>query len=84
MENLLSMPGASHAQSREQGADKRWREVKAQALDHFTAASPMLARLAKEELVKRFERELPSATACSWMTSKLASRICVCPSHIAA
>src|SRR5205807_4494125 len=27
-------------------------------------ASPMLARLTKEEFVKRFERELPSATAC--------------------
>ncbi|HLX27559.1 MAG TPA: hypothetical protein VKV24_03595, partial [Casimicrobiaceae bacterium] len=28
------------------------------------AASPMLAGLAKEEFVQRFERELPSATAC--------------------
>ena len=43
---------------------ERWREVKAQALAAYTAASPMLARLAKEEFVKRFERELPSATAC--------------------
>src|SRR5947209_19719013 len=39
-------------------------KVKAQALAAYTAASPMLARLAKEEFVKRFERELPSATAC--------------------
>jgi putative transposase len=44
--------------------DERWREVKAQALATYTAASPMLARLAKEEFVKRFERELPSATGC--------------------
>jgi putative transposase len=44
--------------------EERWREVKAQALAAYTAASPMLARLAKEEFVKRFERELPSATAC--------------------
>jgi len=43
---------------------ERWREVKAQALAAYTAASPMLARLAQEEFVKRFERELPSATAC--------------------
>lgn len=38
--------------------------MKAQALAAYTAASPMLARLAKEEFVKRFERELPGATAC--------------------
>jgi putative transposase len=44
--------------------DERWREVKAQALAAYTAASPMLAHLAKEEFVKRFERELPTATAC--------------------
>ena len=44
--------------------EERWREVKAQGLAAYTAASPMLARLAKEEFVKRFERELPSATAC--------------------
>ena len=43
---------------------ERWREVKAQALAAYTAASAMLARLAKEEFVKRYERELPSATAC--------------------
>ena len=39
---------------------ERWREVKAQATAAYTAASPMLARLTKEEFVKRFERELPS------------------------
>jgi transposase-like protein len=44
--------------------EERWREVKAQAQAAYTAASPMLARLSKEEFVKRFERELPSATAC--------------------
>lgn len=43
---------------------ERWREVKAMALAAYQAASPMLAELAKEEFVKRFERELPSATAC--------------------
>jgi putative transposase len=43
---------------------ERWREVKAQAQAAYTAASPMLARLAKEEFVKRFEGDLPSATAC--------------------
>ena len=44
--------------------DERWREVKAQAQAAYTASSPMLARLAKEDFVQRFERELPSATAC--------------------
>lgn len=43
---------------------ERWREVKAMALAAYQAASPMLAELAKAEFVKRFERELPSATAC--------------------
>lgn len=43
---------------------ERWREVKARALAAYTAASPMLARRAKEDFFKRFERELPSATAC--------------------
>jgi transposase-like protein len=41
-----------------------WREVKARALAAYQAASPMLAELAREEFVKRFERELPTATAC--------------------
>jgi hypothetical protein len=33
--------------------EERWREVKAQAQAAYTAASPMLARLTKEEFVKR-------------------------------
>ena len=41
-----------------------WREVKARAIAVYQAVSPMLAELAREEFVKRFERELPSATAC--------------------
>lgn len=44
--------------------EERWREVKAQALAAYQAASPMTARLIKEEFVKRYEREFPSATAC--------------------
>ena len=41
-----------------------WREVKARALAAYQAASPLLAEFAKEEFVKRFERELPAATTC--------------------
>ena len=41
-----------------------WREVKARAGVAYQAASPLLAEFAKEEFVKRFERELPSATSC--------------------
>ena len=44
--------------------EERWREVKAQAQAAYTAVSPLLARMAKDEFVKRFERELPTATAC--------------------
>jgi putative transposase len=44
--------------------EERWREVKALALAAYQAASPMIARLLKEEFVKRYERELPSATTC--------------------
>jgi transposase-like protein len=43
---------------------ERWREVKAQALAVYTAGSPATARLLRDEFVARFERELPSATAC--------------------
>ena len=43
---------------------ERWREVKAQAFAAYTAGSPATARLLREEFVARFERELPSATAC--------------------
>ena len=44
--------------------EERWREVKAQAFAAYTAGSPATARLLRDEFVKRFERELPSATAC--------------------
>jgi putative transposase len=44
--------------------EERWRELKAQAVASYTAASPLLARLVKDEFVKRFEREFPTATAC--------------------
>lgn len=43
---------------------ERWREVKGHALAAYQAPSPMLARLARDEFVRRYERELPSATAC--------------------
>ena len=43
---------------------ERWREVKAQAFAAYTAGSPATARMLREEFVTRFERELPSATAC--------------------
>ena len=41
-----------------------WREVKAQAHAAYRASSPALARLTRDEFVKRFEAELPSATLC--------------------
>ncbi|MGH8223988.1 MAG: IS256 family transposase [Woeseiaceae bacterium] len=44
--------------------EESWREVKARALAAYQAASPMLAELAREDFVKRFERELPGATSC--------------------
>ncbi|MGH8771845.1 MAG: IS256 family transposase, partial [Burkholderiales bacterium] len=44
--------------------EERWREVKANAMACYQAASPMVARLLKEEFVTRYERELPSAVAC--------------------
>lgn len=43
---------------------ERWRELKAQAFAAYTAGSPVTARLLRDEFVKCFERELPSATAC--------------------
>jgi transposase-like protein len=43
---------------------ERWRELKAQAFAACTAGSPATARLLRDEFVKRFERELPSATSC--------------------
>jgi putative transposase len=44
--------------------EERWREVKGYAISAYQAGSPAMAQLAREEFVKRFERELPSATAC--------------------
>jgi hypothetical protein len=44
--------------------DERWRELKAQAVASYTAASPLVARLVKDEFGKRFECEFPTATAC--------------------
>lgn len=41
-----------------------WREVKGLAHAAYRASSPALARLTREEFVKRFEAELPSATRC--------------------
>jgi transposase-like protein len=43
---------------------ERWREVKGLAHAAYRASSPALARLTRDELVKRFETELPSATRC--------------------
>jgi putative transposase len=42
----------------------RWREVKARARAAHQASSPALARLAHDEFVQHFEKELPSATRC--------------------
>jgi transposase-like protein len=41
-----------------------WREVKGLAHAAYRASSPALARLTRDEFVKRFEAELPSATRC--------------------
>jgi transposase-like protein len=41
-----------------------WPEVKGQAHAAYRASSPALARLTRDEFVKRFETELPSATRC--------------------
>jgi transposase-like protein len=41
-----------------------WPEVKGQAHAAYRASSPALARLTRDEFVKRFEVELPSATRC--------------------
>lgn len=43
---------------------ERWPEVKAAAWAAYTAASPRLAEMLREELVRAYERELPAATAC--------------------
>jgi len=44
--------------------EERWREFKALAQGSYQSSSPVLARLARDEFVKRFEKELPSATKC--------------------
>ncbi|MHB1942548.1 MAG: IS256 family transposase [Acidiferrobacteraceae bacterium] len=44
--------------------EERWREVKAYALAAYQASSPTMATLAREEFVRRFGHELPSATSC--------------------
>jgi transposase-like protein len=44
--------------------DEPWREVKAHAVAAYQASSPALARLARDEFIQRFEKELPSATRC--------------------
>lgn len=41
-----------------------WPEVKGMAYAAYRASSPPLARLTRDEFVKRYERELPSATRC--------------------
>jgi transposase-like protein len=43
---------------------EQWREVKGLARAAYQASSPALARLSRDEFVKRYERELPSATKC--------------------
>lgn len=44
--------------------EEHWREFKAQALSVYQASSPALARLTRDEFVKRFDKELPTATTC--------------------
>lgn len=44
--------------------EEHWREFKALALGSYQASSPVLARMARDEFIKRFEKELPSATKC--------------------
>jgi transposase-like protein len=41
-----------------------WNDVKAQARAAYQAPSPLTARLARDEFVKRYEHELPTATKC--------------------
>ena len=43
---------------------ERWREFGPMARAVYQASSPALARLARDEFVKTWARELPSATAC--------------------
>jgi transposase-like protein len=43
---------------------ERWPEFKAAAWAAYTAASPKLAEMLREEFVRTHERDLPAATAC--------------------
>jgi putative transposase len=43
---------------------ERWLEVKAVAWAAYTAASPKLAELLRDEFVRTYEREFPAATSC--------------------
>ena len=43
---------------------EKWPEVKSAAWSAYTAASPKLAELLRDEFVHTYERELPTATAC--------------------
>jgi transposase-like protein len=43
---------------------ERWREFGPMARAVYQASSPALARLAKDEFIKTWQRELPSAVAC--------------------
>ena len=41
---------------------EKWPEVKSAAWSAYTAASPKLAELLRDEFVRTYERELPAAT----------------------
>ena len=43
---------------------EKWPELKSAAWSAYTAASPKLAELLRDEFVRSYERELPAATAC--------------------
>lgn len=44
--------------------EERWREVIPAARTIYQASSPTLAQMAREEFVKTWSKELPSAVAC--------------------
>ncbi len=43
---------------------EKWPEVKSAAWSAYTAASPKLAEMLRDEFMRTYERELPAATAC--------------------
>jgi putative transposase len=43
---------------------EKWPELKSAAWSAYTAASPKLAELLRDEFVRTYERELPAATSC--------------------